>query len=110
MAMKIASVKKKIPSIANGMPNTSPKRSIRPGQSSPISNESTVPVTAPTANSTAITFDQRRASVSATSSSLRRPAPVGDQRDRRERHPQARQDDVEAQREGHLAPRGEQFG
>src|SRR5919197_6443166 len=39
-----------------------------PGHSSPISKERTVPVTAPTANSTAITFDQRRASSSAASS------------------------------------------
>src|SRR5919106_850125 len=67
--MKIASVKKKIPWIANG----SPKRSISPGHRSPSSNESTVPVTAPTANSTAITLDHRCASLSAVSSSLRRP-------------------------------------
>ena len=32
---------------------------IRPGHSSPISNDSTVPDTAPTANSTAATWDQR---------------------------------------------------
>ena len=46
--MKIASVKKKIPSIANATPKTSPKRSMKWGHSSPISNDSTVPVTAPT--------------------------------------------------------------
>ena len=33
-------------------------------------------------------------------------AVVGDQHDRRERHPQRREDDVEPQRERHLAPRG----
>jgi hypothetical protein len=68
MAMKIASRKKKIPSIAKPIPNASPKRSIIPGHSSPNSNESTVPLTAPTANSTATTFDQRWASRSETSS------------------------------------------
>ena len=44
--MKIASRKKKIPSIANAIPKASPKRDISPGQSKPISNERTVPVTA----------------------------------------------------------------
>ena len=59
--MKIASRKKKIPSSANGRPITSPKRSNMPGQSRPISKLRTVPVTAPTANVTAATFDQRSA-------------------------------------------------
>jgi hypothetical protein len=68
--MKIASVKKKMPSMAKPTPNTSPKRSMKRGQSSPISNESTVPVTAPTANRTAMTVDQRRASRSAVASSF----------------------------------------
>ncbi len=71
--MKIASVKKKIPSIAKPVPKTSPNRSMKFGQSRPISNERTVPVTAPTANRTAAAFDQRLARSSATSSSLRRP-------------------------------------
>ena len=38
-------------------------------------------------------------------------APVlGDQHDRGERHPEARQDDVESQRERHLVARGQQVG
>src|SRR6266508_2811959 len=81
MAMKIASRKKKIPSIAKAIPKASPKRSIIPGHSSPNSKERTVPLTAPTANRTATAFDQRRA---------------------RERHAEAGEDDVEGQREGHL--------
>ena len=71
--MKIASRKKKIPSIANSTPKTSPKRPVNAGQSRPNSNDSTVPVTAPTANVTATTFDQRCASCSASASSWRRP-------------------------------------
>ena len=67
--MKIASVKKKIPSSANGSPKTSPKRRMNSGHRRPISNESTVPVIAPTTKVTAATFDQRRASPSATASS-----------------------------------------
>ena len=60
--MKIASRKKKIPSSANAMPMTSPKRSNIPGHSIPNSKLRTVPVTAPTANVTAATFDHRWAS------------------------------------------------
>ena len=71
--MKIASVKKKIPSKANAIPNASPKRSMNSGQSRPISNERTVPVTAPTAKVTATTFDQRRASSIASASPCFRP-------------------------------------
>ena len=71
--MKIASVKKKIPSIANPTPNTSPKRPVNSGHRRPNSNDSTVPVTAPTAMSTAETFDQRCASSSATGSWCRNP-------------------------------------
>ena len=41
--------------MANGNPSTAPYWRISPGQSSPISKESTVPVTAPTAMSTAMT-------------------------------------------------------
>src|SRR5581483_5310394 len=71
--MKIASAKKKMPSTAKGSPKTPPNRPMRPGHSSPISNESTVPVTAPTANRTAIAFDHRRASLNASGSPLRSP-------------------------------------
>src|SRR5215468_708056 len=66
--MKIASRKKKTPSIAKAIPKASPKRSMNRGQSRPNSKERTVPVTAPTANSTATAFDQFRASRSASSS------------------------------------------
>src|ERR1700754_591438 len=65
---KIASRKKKIPSNENPTPNAAPNRPIRPGHSRPISYDSTVPDTAPTATSTAMTFDQRRASSSAAAS------------------------------------------
>ena len=57
-----------MPSMANSTPKTSPKRPVNSGHRSPNSNESTVPVTAPTANVIATTFDQRLASSSATSS------------------------------------------
>ena len=70
MAMKIASRKKNRPSIANGMPNASPNRPMNLGHRSPNSNDSTVPVTAPTANVTAMYFDQRCASSSASASSF----------------------------------------
>src|SRR5258705_5678097 len=65
---KIASRKKKIPSNENPTPNAAPNRPIRPGHSRPSSYDSTVPDTAPTATSTAMTFDQRRASSSAAAS------------------------------------------
>ena len=65
---KMASRKKKIPSSENGSPIAAPYRPIRPGQSRPISYDSTVPDTAPTATSTAITLDHRRASSIATGS------------------------------------------
>ena len=64
----MASRKKKIPSSENGSPIAAPYRPIRPGHSRPISYDSTVPDTAPTATSTAITLDQRRASSIATGS------------------------------------------
>ena len=94
-----------MPSIANRTPNTSPKRPVNSGHSSPNSNESTVPVTAPTANVTADHLrpaprEQQRVGVVAAQAAV-----VGDQHDRRERHAQRRQDDVEAERERHLAPR-----
>jgi hypothetical protein len=62
-----------MPSIAKSTPKTSPKRPVNAGHSSPNSNEMTVPVTAPTANVTATTFDQRRASTNASASFLRNP-------------------------------------
>ena len=71
--MKIASVKKKIPSIAKPVPKTSPKRSMNFGHSRPSSKERTVPVTAPTANSTAAAFDHCFARLSASSSPCLRP-------------------------------------
>src|SRR4051794_35890785 len=66
IATKIASRKKQIPSTAKSTPKTSPNRPVNAGHSSPNSNDRTVPVTAPTANVTATTFDQRRASRSAS--------------------------------------------
>jgi len=69
MAMKIASVKKNSPSTANGMPNAAPNFSMKLGHRRPNSNVRTVPVTAPTANVTAMYFDQRCASRSASASS-----------------------------------------
>ena len=71
--MKMASRKKKTPSSAKAGPNTSPKRPMKAGHRRPISNDSTVPVIAPTAKSTAATFDQRWASRRASSSPLRSP-------------------------------------
>ena len=67
--MKIASVKKKIPSKANGTPKAAPHWPMNFGHSRPNSNDSTVPVTAPTANVTAMYFDQRCASSIASASS-----------------------------------------
>src|SRR5438067_6553680 len=103
--MKMASRKKQMPSIANSTPNTSPKRPVNAGQRSPNSKESTVPVTAPTANVTATAFDQRCASFSASASSRRSPEVVGDQHHRGKRDTERRENDVEAERERHLAPR-----
>ena len=71
MATKIASVKKNRPSNANGTPNAPPQRPMKRGHSSPNSKLSTVPVTAPTANVTAMYFDQRCASSRASASSWR---------------------------------------
>src|SRR3954453_17154248 len=71
--MKIASRKKNRPSMAKSTPKTWPKRPVNAGHSSPNSNESTVPVMAPTAKVTATTFDQRCARLSASWSPWRRP-------------------------------------
>ena len=62
-----------MPSKLNGIPMTDPYLPISPGHSSPMSNDSTVPLTAPTATRTAITLDHRRASNSAVWSCRRRP-------------------------------------
>ena len=69
MATKIASVRKNSPSKANGIPNAAPQVPMKRGHSRPNSNVNTVPVTAPTANVTAMYFDQRCASCSASRSS-----------------------------------------
>ena len=69
----MASRKKNRPSTPNGSPSTAPYRRISPGQSRPISKDSTVPVTAPTATSTPIACDQRRASVMASGFDQRSP-------------------------------------
>ena len=98
-----------MPSIANNTPNTSPKRPVNAGQSSPNSKERTVPVTAPTANVTATAFDQRCASLSASASFAAQAAVVRDQHHRRQRDAERRQDDVEAQRERHLARAAPRF-
>ncbi len=57
--MNTASSRKKIPSKLNGMPIADPYVPISPGHSRPMSNDSTVPLTAPTATSlaTAITAE-----------------------------------------------------
>jgi hypothetical protein len=73
MAMKIASRKKKIPSIAKPTPKASPKRPVNLGHSSPNSKERTVPLTAPTAINTATAFDQLRARRRASGSFRLRP-------------------------------------
>ena len=63
MPIKIASMKKEKPSTAKPRPNTEPKVAVKFGHSSPISKLRIVPVMTPTANSAAITFVHRRASV-----------------------------------------------
>ena len=73
MAIRIASRKNAIPSIAKGSPKTSPYLPVSPGHSSPISKESTVPEAAPTAKVRPAACDQRRARVSATESLWRNP-------------------------------------
>ena len=61
--MKIASVKKEKPSIANPSPKTAPNVPVKFGHSRPISKLRIVPVTTPAAKSAVITFVQRRASL-----------------------------------------------
>src|SRR5438128_802662 len=55
----MASVKNANPSSENGIPMIAPACSMKPGQSKPSSNESTVPETAPTANKIAVPFAHR---------------------------------------------------
>ena len=105
MAMKIASMKKNRPSIANGMPNAAPHWPMNFGHSSPNSNVSTVPVTAPTAKVTAMYFDQRCASRSASSSSRLIARQFAIKRHARPRHAERDEDDVARERERHLGPR-----
>jgi hypothetical protein len=59
----LASRKNAIASSMNGREMSAPKVAMNSGQSKPSAKESTVPETAPTANSSANAFDQRRASV-----------------------------------------------
>ena len=61
--MKIASMKKENPSMANPRPNTLPKVAVKLGHSSPISKLRIVPVITPTANSASTMRLQRRATV-----------------------------------------------
>src|SRR4051794_28879027 len=75
MPRKIASRKKAKPSSANGRPMTPPAIRVKPGHSSPSSNEMIVPDTAPTAKRIANAFDQRRARASQTRSPVRRYRP-----------------------------------
>ena len=71
--MKTASVKKKIPSKANGTPKAAPHCPMNFGHSRPNSKDRTVPVTAPTAKVTAMYFDHRWASSIASASSCLMP-------------------------------------
>ena len=59
---KMASVKNANPSSENGRPTIGPANYMNFGQSSPSSNDNTVPETAPTANSTAVPLAHRLAS------------------------------------------------
>jgi hypothetical protein len=69
--MKIASMKKEKPSIANPSPNTLPKVPVKLGHKKPISKLSTVPVITPTANSASMIRDHLRASVRYSGSPVR---------------------------------------
>ena len=62
MPRKIASGKNAKPSSENGMPMIGPGERMKRGHSSPSSNDSTVPDTAPTANRIAVPLAQRFAS------------------------------------------------
>ena len=77
-----------MPSMANSTPNTEPNRPVNPGQRSPNSNETTVPVTAPTANVTATAFDQRLGEPQRVLVIVAQAAVVRDQHHRGQRHAQ----------------------
>jgi hypothetical protein len=64
-------VKKANPSSEKGMPMIAPAYSMKAGQRSPSSNESTVPLTAPTAKRIAVPLLQRFARSSQTGSRVR---------------------------------------
>jgi hypothetical protein len=83
---------------------------VKPGQSRPISKDRTVPETAPTAKSTAITCDQRCASFSATGSFLLSPMKLAINTRTEKGDAQQHQDNVGAEGECHQHPRGKQFG
>src|SRR3954453_10006490 len=69
--MKMASVKKKIPSKAKSMTKAARDQPMKRGPTSPNSKLSTVPVTSPTANVTSMYFDQLGArSIASLSSCL----------------------------------------
>jgi hypothetical protein len=71
----MASKKKAKPSNEKGRPMMLPAMRVKPGHSSPSSNEMIVPDTAPTANRTANAFDHRLASACQTGSPVRRCRP-----------------------------------
>ena len=75
MPTKIASMKNAAPSSENGRPMIPPAYAMKRGKRSPSSKLMIVPDAAPTANSTANTFDQRRASARHTGSPVRRCIP-----------------------------------
>ena len=106
--MKIASRKNATPSIMNGSPNTSPKRPSSPGHSSAhlerehraghgADGEGDAHHVRPAAR------QPQRGLVA-----VAQPVAVRDQREQRQADAERHQQDVEAQREGHLAPRREQ--
>src|SRR5262245_37991449 len=70
----MASVKNANPSSENGIPIIGPAQRMNSGQSSPNSNDSTVPETAPTANRIAVPLAQWRVSA------IRAASPVRNQR------------------------------
>jgi hypothetical protein len=106
MGMKMASMKKEKPSIANPSPKTLPKVAVRFGQRSPNSKERMVPVTTPTAKRIIITFDQRFVGGHAST----KPEPLREENHRGEGNPEADQWDVDD--EGHRLhlPSSQQVG
>ena len=78
------------------------------GHSSPSSNDRIVPVTTPTANSPIIAFDQRRASVMQQRVAAAAAEPLEAEHQRRERHAEADERDVDRERQRLHLPRLEQ--